>query len=152
MKKRNTFVGLTAIVLLFTIFVLLGCSSIKGLTAAQCYEIRNTYLHNKGLNSITGIGRIRIIRYLGTYEDRIAVKIYDSKLLKWDTLSQDGLTVGEVNVGVENDCEVFMLYVPKQNGQKESIYALTIAYEQGLLTQSDLEKIAELEREATQTD
>ena len=151
MKKRTTFVGLTAIVLLFTIFVLLGCSSIKGLTAWQASAILNTYLREHKKCLFTQIGKIRIIRYLGVYGDKIAIKMYDSSLQKDDEFCQDGLVIDDIKVGVEDYGEVFMLYVPKQNGQKESIYALTIAYEQGLLTQSDLEKIAELEHEATQT-
>lgn len=157
---KKTIMCVALVVVLATTLVLFGCKyyaahpDVDGLTVDQVRKIRwayyeKVYTSEDGTKYSCDIGAVEIMYCLGSYDGNIAVKIYD-KQMPWPSTAADSreVIIDGVYIGVENGPRKFMLYIAPNEGKKESIMYLKDAYENGYLTKSDLESIAEMEAKA----
>lgn len=89
---------------------------------------------------------MKIEKYLGTYNDNIVVIVRDKNILRLDNWNGK-IILDDVYVGEEEEQTLFMLYIPSEKNAKDKIVHISVAYEKGLLTKSDLESIAKAEAE-----
>ena len=154
MKKTIICILLTIVLVGCVLFLFFGCSSVNGLSWTQVWEIQNAYINRSSRKDLFSYSDIRIEKYLGTYNGNIAVRIRNvgvDYLCDTDELPTE-LIVDGVYIGKEDAQVSFMLYIPSEKNPKDKLVGISVAYEKGLLTKSDLESIAAMEAKAQKSE
>lgn len=148
-KKIIICIALVVVFVGGVLFLFFGCSSVNGLSWTQVWGIQGAYINSSSRKDLFSYSDIRIEKYLGTYNGNIAVRIRNvgvDYLCDADSLPTD-LIINGVYIGKEDAQVSFMLYIPSEKNAKDKIVHISVAYEKGLLTKSDLESIAKAEAE-----
>ncbi len=147
MVKKLICISLAVLLVGCVLFLFFGCSSVNGLSWTQAWEIQSAYLESTGeSNRFLRFAEVKIEKHLGTYNDNIVVIVRDKNILRLDNWNGK-IILDDVYVGEEEEQTLFMLYVPSEKNAKDKIVHISVAYEKGLLTKSDLESIAKAEAE-----
>lgn len=152
MVKKLICISLAVLLVGCVLFLFFGCSSVNGLSWTQVWGIQSAYLESTGeSNRFLRFAEVKIEKYLGTYNDNIVVIVRDKNILRLDNWNGK-IILDDVYVGEEEEQTLFMLYVPSEKNAKDKIVHISVAYEKGLLTKSDLENIAEMEAKAQKSE
>ena len=147
MVKKIICISLAVLLVGCVLFLFFGCPSVNGLSWTQVWGIQGAYLESTGeSNRYLHFAEVKIEKYLGTYNDNIVVIVRDKNILRLDNWNGK-IILDDVYVGEEEEQTLFMLYVPSEKNAKDKIVHISVAYEKGLLTKSDLESIAKAEAE-----
>ena len=148
MKKKITCSLLVVLLLTVTLLSFVGCERVDGLTMSQISDIRKTYATDvNGKFKLDVFFKTKVLKYLGTYDGKIAVRVLcGESIAKADVFPDPCENIGGVFMGELGGNELYFLYVPSVNGEKDRFCELGGAYAEGLVTKSDLEKIAEIEQ------
>lgn len=146
MKKKITCSLLVLLLFALTLLSFVGCERVDSLTTSQIFEIRKTYASSNGKFDLKKFFETKVLKYLGTYDGNIAVKIYYASLLKLEVWPDPDSVIDGVQIGDLDTDEIFVLYILPKNGEEAKVYPLSYAYKEGYVTKSDLEKIAEIEQ------
>lgn len=125
---------------------------VDGLTLEQVLKIRQTYFeyrHSEGSDSDKN--KIFIVKYLGTYNGNIAVKINDGNNTQSITAdgneSIDGIVIDGIYIGNPSRYELYYLYIEATDLVPASVIYLEDAYYSGYIDKENLQEIAAYERE-----
>lgn len=148
MVKKIICISLAVLLVGCVLFLFFGCSSVNGLSWTQVWGIQGAYIESTGeSNHFLRFAEVKIEKYLGTYNDNIVVIVRNKNILRLDNWNGK-IILDDVYVGEEEEQTLFMLYIPSEKNAKDKIVHISVAYEKGLLTKSDLENIAEMEAKA----
>lgn len=152
MVKKLICISLAVLLVGCVLFLFFGCSSVNGLSWTQVWGIQGAYLESTGeSNRFLRFAEVKIEKYLGAYNDNVVVIVRDKNILRLDNWNGK-IILDDVYVGEEEEQTLFMLYVPSEKNAKDKIVHISVAYEKGLLTKSDLECIAEMEAKAQKSE
>lgn len=114
------------------------------------WGIQSAYINSSSRKDLFSYSDIRIEKFLCTYNGNIAVRIRNVGVDYLDDIEglPTELIIDGVYIGKEDAQVSFMLYVPSEKNAKDKLVGISVAYEKGLLTKSDLECIAEMEAKA----
>ena len=157
MKKFFLAKILACLLAIFSISIVLSaCKTethpeVNGLTSEQVLKIRQVYFEFRhGKKSDSDLNEIFIVKYLGTYNGNIDVKISDGNLTQsiatiWNE-STDGVFIDDIYIGNPDMYESYYLYIKSTAMISADVIYLEDAYSKGYIDKGDLKKIAELEK------
>lgn len=149
MVKKLICISLAVLLVGCVLFLFFGCSSVNGLSWTQVWGIQGAYINSSSRKDLLNYRNIVIEKYLGTYNGNIAVRVRNTAIGYLDDIEglPTELIIDGVYIGKEDAQVSFRLYIPSEKNAKDKIVHISVAYEKGLLTKSDLESIAKAEAE-----